>query len=455
MAIPPRPDVQADYGLAVDVSRAEGSEAVAQLRREAQVLGAARHPGVVELVELRAEDGWAELCTVAVAGPPLESLLPLPAEELAGVVAGVATTLADLHGLGIVHGRIDGHRVLVRADGGPVLRGFGEGGRQGEPGPDGRVLDPRDDVEALGRLVARALEVPPAPDPWLALQARLPARVLGSWRDRIGHRVGRDQSPPAGEHAAAVLAELARAACDPDPASRPVAAEIAAAVHRRVPAARLPVPPVPPDQQSATATPSSPPARAPLRLPRRLLRVAVLVAMAGTAVAGARLAFGPSGQDAGPAPAAPSPSAAPGAPPSGPPAERVWPASADIRACPPLDALLRADVDGNGCEEALSFDRGILLAGTARYAVGGDRDVVATGDWDCDLLSTLALLRADSGEVWVFDAWAGPGQSLPGRRAGRVDGAVALEAVDADGDGCDELLARRADGSRQPVPASG
>ncbi len=103
---------------------------------------------------------------------------------------------------------------------------------------------------------------------------------------------------------------------------------------------------------------------------------------------------------------------------------------------------------------ALAFDRGILEAGAVRYAVGGAGDVVATGDWDCDGHSTLALLKDQSGQVWVFDAWAGPGQSLVARRAGRVERAVALEAVDDDGDGCDELLARRADGSRQLVPAS-
>lgn len=456
MAVLQCTDVDPDTGLAVDVSRAEGAEAIVRLRREAQLLRAARHPGVVELVELHAEDGWAELHTVAVGGAPLEALLPLPAEELAGLVAGVATTLSDLHGLGIVHGRIDTHRVVVRPDGRPLLRGFGEGGREGELGADGSVLEPSRDVQALGRLVAHALEVPSASDPWQALQDRLPARSLQSWRSRLGRLVRRSQPPPsAGEDAAAVLAEVARAACDPDPSSRPTSAEIAAALHRRIPAARLPVPAVAADGEGPVATASPPPDRPGPRPRRRLLPVALLVALAATAAASSRLAFGPSAPGTAPAPpaAAPPPSSVSRTPPLRPAAERVWPASAHMRACPLLDVPLRADVDGDGCEEALAFGRGILQAGAVRYAVGGEGDVVATGDWDCDGRSTLALLRGRSGGVWVFDEWAGPGQSLPGRRAGRVDGAVALEAVDGGG-GCDELLARRADGSRQLVPSS-
>lgn len=134
-----------------------------------------------------------------------------------------------------------------------------------------------------------------------------------------------------------------------------------------------------------------------------------------------------------------------------PVATQVWPTIPPSSHCAPVASDLAADLDGDGCAEEVTFRDGILQAGTARYALGRPGDVVGTGDWDCDGRDTVALLRPGTGEVFVFDGWATPAQPLVGRLAGRVAGAVALGNLDADGNGCAELFATRAEGSSLAV----
>ena len=76
---------------------------------------------------------------------------------------------------------------------------------------------------------------------------------------------------------------------------------------------------------------------------------------------------------------------------------------------------------------------------------------MTVGDWDCDGVHTAALLRPATGEVFVFDAWAGPGVDLTARRVGRVPGATGLSAADLDGDACDEVVAESAQGPAVPL----
>jgi hypothetical protein len=117
-----------------------------------------------------------------------------------------------------------------------------------------------------------------------------------------------------------------------------------------------------------------------------------------------------------------------------------------------MTSLLAADVDGDGCPEALRYTDGTLEAGTARWVVGQAGDQVAAGDWGCSGSSTLALLRPATGEVFVFAGWAPAGRDLAGDRAGRVPGGFALRTADLDGDTCHELVVDRPDGPPVPVP---
>src|SRR3954469_8923329 len=86
---------------------ADDEVAVDRLRREAELLERAAHPGVVELVDLDEDaDEWVELRTVAVDGPALTSLAGADPDSAARVIAALATTVADLHDLGLAHTRI-------------------------------------------------------------------------------------------------------------------------------------------------------------------------------------------------------------------------------------------------------------------------------------------------------------------------------------------------------------
>lgn len=95
--------------------RAETAADAARLEHEARVLAVARHPGVVELVghagttlRLRLVDGVAP-------------------GDLTSHAVVVATTLADLHDLGVAHGAIGADHVIFDRSGAPVLCSFGRG----------------------------------------------------------------------------------------------------------------------------------------------------------------------------------------------------------------------------------------------------------------------------------------------------------------------------------------
>ncbi|HET7718503.1 MAG TPA: hypothetical protein VFK43_00960, partial [Acidimicrobiales bacterium] len=236
------------------------AEEAARLAREADVLEAARHPGVVELVGVDGSGVGSMLLTTHVEGPTLAAVGPLPLEEAAGLLAALASTLADLHELGLVHGAVCPEHVIVGPGGRPVLCALGYGGRAGGPaGP----------APAVGKAFA---------DP-----ARAGAEVLSPAFDVFA--VGAlarflAPNPPPG-HA---LARVAAEATVPDPEARPPARAVAEALQEEVPAARLPrglAAPAP-----APARPAADPLAALRRAGaggRRLARPRVSMALAATA----------------------------------------------------------------------------------------------------------------------------------------------------------------------------
>jgi hypothetical protein len=114
------------------------------LRRTADRLASAAHPGVVPVLSSGpAGDGW-ELVTPH-AGRAVTAAAVGNLARLAPLGATVAATLADLHDLGLVHGHLEAAHVLLGPDGTPVLTGLG---------PDDAGAQPGDDVAALGNLLA-------------------------------------------------------------------------------------------------------------------------------------------------------------------------------------------------------------------------------------------------------------------------------------------------------------
>jgi len=383
---------------------------------EAAALTAAASSGVVELVDavggvLRTR--WVEGRTLAAVGP-------LPADEVAGLTAAVASTVADLHDRGVVHGGIDPTHVLVTAEGRPVLCSLGRGG------------NPADDVAAIGAVLAGlvATVAPPAGAP-----------TAGSGRPRA---LGAMLAPPA----AAVLADLASAAQSLDPAERPTARALAAAIKEQVPGARLPRPPTPSLLSAERAVPRPATGRQGRRgpSPRRWLALGAGAAIAAGVVSTVLVVPSPPGGGTHPAvtvladdapPTAPTTTPTPTTTPApttttvpAPVATQVWPTR-------PLD--LRDGV--------LTTEDG------TRYRLGQAGDTAVTGDWSCSGRATVALLRPATGEVFAFDDWAQPGRDVVARPVGQVPGATALEAADVDGDGCTDLLATAPDSAPVAVPA--
>lgn len=199
--------VELGDGGALVVKRAAGPERAEALQREGDRLRRAAHPGVVPVVHSRrTADGW-EL-VLAHAGRPLSTSVPRPPREAAAIAASVASTVADLHDLGIVHGRLDASHVLLGAQGRTVLCGLGDG--------TGAATRP-DDVAAIGRLLTALLGVGADPEP-------MPDRRWRAWRAR-----------PAWERKA-LLAVADLALADP-PERRPTARRLASALVDAVPMA--------------------------------------------------------------------------------------------------------------------------------------------------------------------------------------------------------------------------
>ena len=353
--------------------RAEDSAEVARLGREAVVLAAARHPGVVQLL------GW-EGTTLRL---QLVDGVALTSAVAAGPAVAVATTLADLHEIGIVHGAITAEHILVDRHGDLILCGFGRA-RTGVPpgGPEtaadvaalAAVLAARTEDGAQRAVLARAA----APGRRRPPTARQLAQLLASPPAAGGPKPSPRRRPPSARRLA------------PRPTAPPPAASPKRSTRRRPPSAgqSAPRPAAPP----TAAGPKPPPRRRKIRAPGGRI-VAVALALAAAAGAGA-VALAAQHHRAG----APCPAA--------------------DRGCRPLPhpgGALSIEQDGR------------------RYRVGQPDDVVVLGRWNCGAVRA-ALLQPGSGTIWVFDQWA-PGTA---RLVTHVPGAASLR-VDPGPNGCDHL----------------
>lgn len=128
----------------------------------------------------------------------------------------------------------------------------------------------------------------------------------------------------------------------------------------------------------------------------------------------------------------------------------------DLPACedaPPLpdDAgdTVAADTDGRGCTIDLGWDpdEQVLTVpreddDPLRYQLGEPGDVLVVGAWDCDGRQTPGLYRPDSGEVFLFDGFAGDGGQLDSRPAEDSGVTGGEPVVLRDEDGCDQIEVR-------------
>lgn len=456
-------------GRLVAMKRARSAADEYRLAHEAAVLRAAGHPGVVEVVGCdRDESGTVQLVTVFAGPHSLDTAAPLTLGRAAGVISAMADVVADLHDAGLCHGRLDPTHVLFGPGGRPVLCGFGGGGQAGSippanppvlpdccdpAAPPGSPLAPATDVFALGALLRMVVEeaVPsPGRPRWVVL--------------------ARGPSPGLQRRA---LLEIAATAMDDQVSRRPSARRVAAAIGAAAPAARLgdDGPPVAASDRQARrplpaggASASSPGGdmkAAPCHqtndavgeVPRSVRSAPFPPARAwltgrhrGAALMVASVMLMAAGYF-GLRPGRPGYTAAT-APPSTP-----GPVPPEAGATGPCDAAVEgpaADVDGDGCPEPVFVGPdGVITAGAVRFSVGEPGDAATVGDWDCDGVPTPALLRPGTGEVFRFDAWAGPADDLTARAVAVVPGAVLLVAPSG---ACGPPQAQLPDGSQVATP---
>ncbi|MBT1002119.1 protein kinase [Paenarthrobacter sp. DKR-5] len=210
-----------------------GKEASAQadLRREVRLLGRYEHPHLVRVHDALALPG-AHGCGLLMdyaAGGSLGALLAargrLGVGETVTVLPPLLQALAFLHADGVTHADVAPGNVLFTAEGKPLLADLGlarivgearGAGRAGTPG----FTDPAGAGRGL-RLAPEADVYAAAALGWTCLAGTAPPEAA--------------VRPPLPVIAPAVPAELAaalEAGLDPDPASRPSAAELAHAVYR-------------------------------------------------------------------------------------------------------------------------------------------------------------------------------------------------------------------------------
>jgi len=445
-----------------------------RLRHEVEMLRRAAHPGVVQVGGLEAgADGTTTLPTLDAGGRDLSVAGPLDLRTVVALGAAVATTLADLHDLGLVHGAVQAEHIVVGDDGRPVLCSFG---RAGEVPP----LHPSADVAGLRAVIA------------VALPADAPRRVV-----RILHPSGLAARRQTARDLAAALARAV-----PD-ARVPVGVPwLAGDAGEAAPAATGPAKTDPdetePDEAEPGGAPGAPPparSREPRPWRRRVLVGSLVVGVLGGVVwvVTWHPSLVPVAHPAGAVTASRSPSPPPKLPPSvtvpsttGPPAAGrsttgwpITPPSATAPSAtnpaatgppttgpsapvlPPSSARRRArlgarvprstptdacPVVDDGCRPvALRHER--FAVGGRRWSVGLPDAVVVVGRWTCGRRSLPAALDRASGQVWVWPRWAGT-RPVAARAVGRVAHAASLAVVPGPGR-CDRLRVPRV--GRPPV----
>jgi len=382
--------------LACKSARPEESD---RIRHEAQLLKHLQHPGIVQFVDF--VDGSSVELYLGFVGPDSWATQP-PATSAESIeaLASAASTVADLHRVGTVHGALCPEHVLVAPDKRPVLCGLADATTSTEAG---RARDLAGLASLIDHLAAGCEE---RQRRQLAALARRAERGSVT-ADDVTAELDRLHGGPRNSTKRRSLPTISR------PSRR---ASLAAAAVLAVTVLGWSI--LKPEG-SGSSTPelstalsySDPPDAGP--------------GGAGPTAAGATDAgsVGAGLTDAGPT-AAGATSAGPDIPPLGT-SNAATNATADADSSD--GSHIRVDDD----------DRVIIDHRGRRYGVGQPGDKAVVGDWNCDGTPTLALLQPSTGVIAVFADWPAPSQRLEADYVTVVDGATDLRN-DPSG-GCDQL----------------
>lgn len=136
---------------------AESDEDRLALRREARALRLCAHPGVVALLATEGGDPPQALVLPALAGGSMAAKTCAPLPTVIAWGAAIASTLADLHDIGWVHGSVSADHVLFDEQHRPVLCSFGRADAPADQ--PGAAAGAAADVAALARLLLERLPV--------------------------------------------------------------------------------------------------------------------------------------------------------------------------------------------------------------------------------------------------------------------------------------------------------
>lgn len=211
-----------ESGRLVELCELAGPDGLPNARRLAGARALARldHPGLVRVLEVREVEGQTCLVREWVEGPSLRDRLragPLSLAEALQLARGLAESLAYLHREGVVHRDLRPLHVRLDPAGAPRLTGFE------------RVLAP--DAPRL----TQAGEVVGDPS-WAAPEqlrgAAVPASDVFAWGRILAAALGGTpgEEPPARAGLPPAVARLCRATQAEDPARRPSAADLVAAL---------------------------------------------------------------------------------------------------------------------------------------------------------------------------------------------------------------------------------
>jgi hypothetical protein len=272
--------------------------------REAQVSSRLRHPSIIRVHDVIAEDDRPWIVMELLTGRPLDEAGPLPPRRVAGIGLAVLGALNAAHAGGVLHRDVKPGNIFLCDDGRVVLADFGiaglegdasltaSGGLVGSPGyiaPErlrGEHAGPPSDLWSLGAALYAGVESRPA------FERQTPMGLLGAVlteEPRSPRRAG-----PLGPLLLAMLAK--------DPARRPSADVterwLRSVAHEETPGKPMPLAPTLPSGMAATG-PVTRPGRG-----RLVAVVAVLVAAVAAVPAAFLLTGGPTGDKAAPRPRA-------------------------------------------------------------------------------------------------------------------------------------------------------
>jgi hypothetical protein len=452
--------IEHEGALLVLRKRSEDAPGRQRLRREHQALVAGGHPGVAAVVGF--EDGPTDttLTLAYVGNRSLATLVHPSVDDIARIIAALATTVGDLHRLGVVLGAITADDVVLDEGGRPVIvslagghaeppRGDGphpEDAHHGHDRDDGDdasrvpIGDPADDVAGLGELLHGLLDRHREGG---ALASD--AASMYAWRRRRSETI-----------AARSLRELANRATAEEPRRRPSAHHLAA-------------------DAAATTTTNGAPRPGPQHgsVPSLAGRgLGAAIGLTGAAlvvllVIVSRTGPRPTLELASPPPqvttvdtrtsgTAPPVLPAPPTPLSAPTTEAgtatvPTPVASPENHARPAVIDHPSDLSPAPPDQTTVERSGVIRHDGRRFAIGDPGDEIVVGDFACAGAPRAAVLRPGSGELFLFDGWAdGAGDQLA-----TVATVLPLDAhllpPTLNATGCASLRALLADGTEVTV----